>query len=416
MKKSLKFALVSALLISSAAQAQDKVTLTVAAFPSLDSAIKAIIPAWNKLHPNVTIKLQAQEYADHHNAMTTALATGQGLPDVMAIEIGYVGKFSEGQGLEDLNKAPYNAVQYKKLFTPFTIAQATSADGRYIAMPTDIGPGTFLYRKDVLDKAGVAPLAMTASWESYIAAGKKIKAKTGAFLINTASSINNVIIRTNLKPGEGIYFDKQNNLLVGPDNARFVRAFTLSKEVRDAGLDAKIGEWSNEWYDAFKKGTVATQFSGAWLTGALQNWMAPDTKGLWRVQNLPEKGFASWGGSFYAIPTKAVNKQWAWEFIKFMTMDKGSQVTAFKDNGAFPALLTAQRDPAFSEPVDFLGGQKARLLWRDAASKTQPIDVNKYDSVAEQILQTELTNVLEQGKDIKQALTDARAQIARRAR
>lgn len=415
MKKSLAFALVSALLLGSA-QAQEKVTLTVAAFPSLDSAIKAIIPAWNKKYPNVTIKLQAQEFADHHNAMTTALATGQGLPDVMAVEIGFVGKFAEGQGLEDLNKAPYNAAQYKKLFTPFTVAQATSADGRYIAMPTDIGPGTFYYRKDVLDKAGVNPLSMQTSWEAFIAAGKKIKAKTGASLINTAASINNVIIRTNLKPGEGIYFDKANNLLVGPDNARFVRAFTLSKQVRDAGLDAKIGEWSNEWYDAFKKGTVATQFSGAWLTGALQNWMAPDTKGLWRVQNLPERGFASWGGSFYAVPSRAANKQWAWEFIKFMTLDQNSQITAFKDNGAFPALLAAQKDKAFSEPVDFLGGQKARVLWRDAALKTQPIDVNKYDSVAEQILQTELTNVLEQGKDIKAALADARAQIARRAR
>ncbi|MBZ9750073.1 extracellular solute-binding protein [Deinococcus sp. HMF7620] len=415
MKKALVSALAAALLLGQA-NAQEKVTLTVAAFPSLDSAIKAIIPAWTKLHPNVTIKLQAQEFADHHNAMTTALATGQGLPDVMALEIGYVGKFAEGQGLEDLNKAPYSAVASKKLFTPFTIAQATSADGRFIAMPTDIGPGTFFFRKDVLDKAGVNPVNMQRSWESYIASGKTIKAKTGAYLVNTAASVYNVIIRTNLKSGEGIYFDKNNNLLVGPDNARFVRAMTLSKQVRDAGLDAKIGEWSNEWYDAFKKGTVATQFSGAWLQGALQNWMAPDTKGLWRVQNLPERGFASWGGSFYAIPSKAKNKTWAWEFIKFMTLNQQSQITAFRDNGAFPALLAAQKDKAFSEPVDFLGGQKARVIWRDAAAKTQPIDVNKYDSVADQIMQTELTNVLEQGKDIKQALADARVQILRRAR
>ncbi|MXV19396.1 ABC transporter substrate-binding protein [Deinococcus xianganensis] len=415
MKQTAAFALATALLLGTA-HAQEKVTLTVAAFPSLDSAIKAILPAWNKLHPNVTINLQAQQFADHHNAMTTALATGQGLPDVMAIEIGYVGKFAEGQGLENLNSAPYSAAQYKKLFTPFTIAQATSADGRFIAMPTDIGPGTFFYRKDVLDKAGVNPVNMQRSWESYIASGKTIKAKTGAYLVNTAASVYNLVIRTNLKTGEGIYFDKQNNLLVGPDNARFVRAMTLAKQVRDAGLDAKIGEWSNEWYDAFKKGTVATQFSGAWLQGALQNWMAPDTKGLWRVQNLPEKGFASWGGSFYAVPSKAKNKQWAWEFIKFMTLNQGSQITAFKDNGAFPALIAAQKDKAFSEPVAFLGGQKARVLWRDAAAKTQPIDVNKYDSIADQILQTELTNVLEQGKDVKQALADARAQIARRAR
>ncbi len=415
MRKIATFALITALLAGTA-HAQDKVTLTVAAFPSLDSAIKAIIPAWNKKYPNVTIKLQAQEFADHHNAMTTALATGQGLPDVMAVEIGYVGKFAEGRGLEDLSKAPYNAAAYKKLFTPFTVAQATSSDGRFIAMPTDIGPGTFFYRKDVLDKAGVKPEAMLKSWDDYIAAGKTIKAKTGAYLINTAQSVYGVVSRTNLKSGEGIYFDSKNNLLVGPDNARFLRAFTLSKQVRDAGLDAKIGEWSNEWYDAFKKGSVATQFSGAWLQGALQNWMAPDTKGLWRVQNLPENSFASWGGSFYAIPSAAKNKQWAWEFIKFMTLDKGSQLTAFTDNGAFPALLTAQNDAVFNQAVPFLGNQKARLLWRDAARKTQPIDVNKYDSVADQIVNTELTNVLEQGKDIKQALADARAQILRRAR
>jgi multiple sugar transport system substrate-binding protein len=415
MKKIALFALVSALLAGSAS-AQEKVTVTVAAFPSLDTSIKAVLPAWNKLHPNITIKLVAQEFADHHNAMTTALATGQGLPDVMALEIGYVGKFAEGKGLEDLNKAPYNATQYKKLFTPFTVAQATSSDKRFIAMPTDIGPGTLLYRKDVLDKAGVDPAQLNKSWESYLAAGKIIKAKTGASLINTAQSIYGVVSRTNLKPGEGIYFDSKNNLLVGPDNARFVRAFTLAKQVRAEGLDAKIGEWSNEWYDAFKQGTVASQFSGAWLTGALESWMAPDTKGLWRVENLPEGGYASWGGSFYAIPTAAKNKQWAWEFIKFMTMDKAQQLTAFTINGAFPALLTAQNDNLFSQGVSFLGNQKARVLWRDAARKTQPIDVNKYDSVADQIVNTELTNVLEQGKDIKQALTDARAQILRRAR
>ncbi|MFK7601669.1 ABC transporter substrate-binding protein [Deinococcus sp. SM5_A1] len=415
MKKIATFALVTALLASTA-HAQEKITLTVAAFPSLDIAIKAIIPAWNKKYPNVTIKLQAQEYADHHNAMTTALATGQGLPDVMAVEIGYVGKFAEGRGLEDLDKAPYNAGQYKKLFTPFTIAQATSSDKRFIAMPTDIGPGTLLYRKDVLDKAGVNPAELNKSWDSYIAAGKVIKAKTGASLINTAQSIYGVVSRTNLKAGEGVFFDSKNNLLVGPDNERFVRAFTLSKQVRDAGLDAKIGEWSNEWYDAFKKGTVASQFSGAWLTGALQGYMAPDTKGLWRVENLPEGGYASWGGSFYAIPTAAKNKAMAWEFIKFMTLNQGSQVKAFVDNGAFPALLTAQNDPIFSQGVPFLGEQKARALWRDAARKTQPIDVNKYDSVADQIVNTELTNVLEQGKDIKKALADARTQILRRAR
>jgi multiple sugar transport system substrate-binding protein len=402
--------------IVSISLAQDKKVITIAAFPSLDDAVKIALPGFKKLHPDWDIQLTALQYGDHHAALTTALATGQGLHDIEAVEIGFIGKFAEGGGLEDLSKAPYNADQYKKLFVDYTVAQATSSDGRFVGMPTDIGPGTFFYRKDILDKAGVKAEDMR-SWEGYIAAGKKIHAMDKSiFLINDAAGVARLVIRTNLKGTEGIYFDKSGKNLVGPENARFVRALTLAKQVREAGLDAKIGEWSNEWYDGFKNGTVATQFSGAWLLGHFMNWMAPNTKGLWRVQNLPGGGFASWGGSFYTIPTASKNKAEAWEFIKYMTLDRDTQLAAFKGNGAFPALKSAWNDNAFSEPVEFLGGQKARQLWKDTANKIPGIDVNKYDSVAETIFSTALGQVLDEGKDIKAALTEAKAEIEKRAR
>lgn len=390
-----------------------KTTLTVGVFPNLDDALKAQIPLFNKKYPNVEIKLVVQQYGDHHNALTTALATGQGLPDVAAIEIGFVGRFAEGQGFEDLNKAPYNAGQYKGLFTPYTVAQATAADGRFIAMPVDIGPGTFFYRVDVLQKAGVDPKNMM-TWPGYIAAGRKIKATTGAFLIADAADVAWINIFATTPANNSPYFDAQGKPVV--DSPRFVRAFELAKNIRTAGLDARIGAWSNEWYDAFKKGTVATQFSGAWLQGHLQNWMAPETKGLWRVQQLPEGMFASWGGSFYAIASTSKNKELAWEFIKFVTTNKDMQTLAFKTIGAFPALLAAQEDPAFDEPVEFLGGQKARLLWREAARKVKPLKANKYDRIANEIVSQALAQVLDEGKDIPTALAEAKQLIERRMR
>lgn len=390
-----------------------KTTLTVGVFPNLDDALKAQIPLFNKKYPNVEVKLVIQQYADHHNALTTALATGQGLPDVAAIEIGFVGRFAEGQGFEDLNKAPYNAEQYKKLFTPYTVAQASAADGRFIAMPVDIGPGTFFYRVDVLQKAGVDPKNMM-TWPGYIAAGRKIKATTGAFLIADAADVAWINIFATTPANNSPYFDAQGKVVV--DSPRFVRAFELAKNIRAAGLDARIGAWSNEWYDAFKKGTVATQFSGAWLQGHLQNWMAPETKGLWRVQQLPEGMYASWGGSFYAISSTSKNKTLAWEFIKFVTTTKEAQVAAFKAIGAFPALLAAQEDPSFEEPVEFLGGQKARLLWREAARKVRPLRANKYDRVANEIVSQALAQVLDEGKDIPTALAEAKRLIERRMR
>ncbi|RIH86741.1 putative arabinose-binding protein [Meiothermus luteus] len=390
-----------------------KTTLTVAVFPNLDDALKAQIPLFNKKFPDVEVKLVIQQYADHHNALTTALATGQGLPDVAAIEIGFVGRFAEGQGFEDLNKAPYNAGQYKRLFTPYTIAQATSADGRFIAMPTDIGPGTFFYRVDILQKAGVDPKSMM-TWPGYIAAGRKIKSATGAFLIADAADVAWINIFATTPANNSPYFDEKGNVVV--DSPRFVRAFELARNIRAAGLDARIGAWTNEWYDAFKKGTVATQFSGAWLQGHLQNWMAPETKGLWRVQQLPEGMYASWGGSFYGIPTASKNKALAWEFIRYVTTTEEAQIAAFKAIGAFPALLAAQNDPSFAEPVEFLGGQQARLLWRDAARRVKPLKANKYDRIANEILTAALSQVLDEGKDIPSALAEAKRLIERRMR
>lgn len=394
--------------------AQAETVLTVAAFPAVDKIVKSAIPAWKKLHPDVDIKVVSREYADHHNAMVTSLATGSGLPDVMAVELGFLGRFAEGHMLEDLSKPPFDGAQYKSRFVKYTIPLATNSAGELSAMPTDIGPGTLFYRNDLLQKAGVSEKDLTASWESYIESGKKIKAATGAYLLGTASDLQRIIVRTGLKDGEGVFFDKNNKVLV--DSPRFVRSFEVAKQVRDAKLDAKIGAWTNEWAEAFKRGTVATQMMGCWLGGHLQSFLAPNTKGMWRAANLPGGAYGFWGGTFYAIPKKGTHKAEAWEFIKFMTLSRDVQLAALKNENAFPALLDAQNDPFYEQPVDFFGGEKVRALWRDAVPHIPAIDVGKYDQVAEEVVATELDKVLEQGKDVKTALADAKALIERRAR
>lgn len=399
------------------AAAQTK-TITVSAFPDLDSVIKAALPGFKKLYPNITVKVNSLAYADHHTAMTTALSTGRGAGDVIAVDFGYIGRFAEGNGLVDLRAAPYNAGQYRSQFVAYTYPQAMAPDGRMVAMPTDIGPGSMFYRSDMLTKAGVKPAELNRSWESYIAAGRKVvAANPGSFLIPDAGQAAQIIIRTGLKSGEGLFFDRAGKVLVSPTNPRFVRAFTIAKQIRDAKLDARAGgAFSPEWTTAFQKGNLATEFSGAWLVGHMQNWLAKDFSGKWGAQNLPGNTFASWGGSFYAIPQQSQNKAEAWAFIKYLTTDRAQQVLAFKTTGAFPALKAASTDAVFTQGVPYLGGQKARVLWRDAAAKIQPIDVNRLDPIAEQIVNDALNTVLDGSKDIRTALTEAQTLITRRAR
>jgi multiple sugar transport system substrate-binding protein len=413
MKRCFRWAL--ALLVAAlAVTAKAETEIKVASFPSFDESTKAAIPLWEKKHPDIKIKLISLAFGDHHNAMITALASGSNLPDVMAVEISFIGRFAESGGLEDLGAAPYNGKPMLDKLLKFTRSQATSGLGILAAMPADVGPGTLFYRKDVMDKAGVTEADLIKSWDSYIDAGKKVKEKTGAYLLSNAQDIKDIYIRSNLKDGEGIYFDKSGKVLV--NSPRFKKAFELAKAARVAGIDAKVGTWSNEWAEGFKRGTIVTQASGAWLAGHLNNWLAPDTKGLWRASQLPAGAFATWGGSFYAIPKKAEHKKEAWEFIQFMCFDKEQQLNALKSLDAWPALIAAQDDPFLDQPMPFLGGQKARQLWKVAAAKAPGISVNKLDPVATDIVNAELEQVLEKDKAIDKALQDAQAQIERRIR
>lgn len=130
--------------------AQAQRALTVAAYPAVDEIAKAAMTQWKKKYPNVEVKVVSRAFADHHTAMTTALSTTSNLPDVMVVEFGYVARFAEGGGLEDLAATPYSIKSQQSRFVPFAFRQATAISGAVIAVPADIGPGTLLYRADIL--------------------------------------------------------------------------------------------------------------------------------------------------------------------------------------------------------------------------------------------------------------------------
>lgn len=395
--------------------AQGRRQLTVATFPLLDEILKAALPAWRRIHPNVDIQIVSRQYGDHHTAMTTALSTAVRLPDVMALESSYVGRFAQGGGLDDLAKEPYRIDRFRSRLVPYAYDQAINRRGAVVAMPADIGPGTLLYRSDLYAKAGLIEADFTASWDAFVEAGIKLKATTGAYLVSNAQTVKDIVIRTGLRPGEGLYFDQESRVLV--NSPRFVRAFELARKVRRNKLDARVGAWSNEWAEGFRRGTLASDLSGAWMAGQMANWVAPATKGLWRAAHLPERTFVGYGGSYYAIPRRATpeNKALAWELIQLLTLDRAQQFAAFKSQDAFPALLETFDDPFFADPLPFLGGQPARLLWRDAARKITATQVHKQTNFADEVIGTELDNVLDHGKDIGRALADAERLLLRRA-
>ena len=58
---------------------------------------------------------------------------------------------------------------------------------------------------------------------------------------------------------------------------------------------------------------------------------------------------------------------------------------------------SAQEDPFFDEPLPFLGGQRARLPWRDLARKIRAQAPHRQATFAQEVINGELDNVLAYG-------------------
>jgi multiple sugar transport system substrate-binding protein len=400
-------------LLAGAALAQT--TLTVGVFEPHQDNLERVLPQFYEQHPDVTVEIRTLGFGDHHDLLVTNFATGSGAPDVVVIEIGYIARFVAEGGLRDLSEAPFDADQYEDLFVDYAWAQGRTDDGRQIAMPTDIAPGTMLYRRDHLETTGWSIEDVAASIDSYIEWGRALQ-EHGVFLVANASTVADGLIRSDIPVGDGIYFDADGRPVLNSE--RFLEAARVAKTIRDEGLDAEVGAWSNEWFEGFRQGTTATEWSGAWLVGHLQNWMAPDTSGLWGASAVPGDTMVSWGGSFWAIPTQtpAEKLDAAWDLILFLTTNPETQLAAFRNIDAFPAMPVTYDDPMFDEEIEFLGGQQARMLWASIAERIPGVRTFPGHMIAEEIWSSALGEILNEGRDVQAALDEAQMLVERRVR
>ncbi|MDG3085688.1 extracellular solute-binding protein [Vibrio hannami] len=381
-------------------------------FPDFDSSLKVILPDFEK-ETGIKVDYLMNNHGDHHTKLTTNLATGSGAGDVIVVDVEKIGPFVASGGLVNLSQQ-YGADKYAERFAPYAWAQGKGGDGDVYGIPVDLGPGVMYYRTDILNKEGAKQADVIKDWDSYIEYGKQLK-EDNIYLIASAADAAQAIIYTTVPEGEGLFFDDEGNSVVTSE--RFVKAFEVAKQIRDNGLDARITSWTNEWYEGFKNGTFATQLSGAWLLGHLQNWIAPETSGKWGVSNLPDGIYGSWGGSFLSIPKQSEKQDEAWKLIEYMTTKREIQLKHFETIAAFPANKTTYDDKLFDEKMEFLGGQQARQLFAEVAKNIKPVQPGKGDHVARSIiLENALMEVLDEGKDIKTALKEAERLIKRRTR
>ncbi|MGQ9629009.1 MAG: ABC transporter substrate-binding protein [bacterium] len=402
-------AAVVALVLALGTGALAKVEVTLWGWPSADKAFEAMMAGFQEKYPDIKVKVEMMSWADTHNKLLSSLAAGAGAPDISMIEINFIDKFAAKGGLTNLLEPPFNAGKYESEFVAYKWKQATTPDGRLIALPWDIGPATLFYRRDIFEKSGlpsdpegVGKLLKT--WRDYIAVGKKItNPAKQVWMLDNASSIFMIYFsHKNL-------FDKDYNVAV--DNEKSLRILKYAQEARRSGIDARVGTWTPEWNAMFPGGNLATQICGCWFGGFLKTWLAPETGGKWGIVYIPEDPGQNWGGSFLAIPQQGRNKREAWAFVEYSMATARSQNEMFLAVDYFPAYIPAWKDPLYQESDPFFAGQKTRAMWIEVTKITPPMVTTPMDHQAETILGSHITTALDQNLDPKEALKKAAEEI-----
>lgn len=361
-------ALLATSMLTGPVAAQDEVTLDLWNFGAM--GLEDLITQYSEENPGVTVNFLSRGFDEHHEALLSALATGQ-VPDIAAVEVSYNSAFKANpQNFVDLRQ--YGAEDLAADFIDWRWAQGVAADGTVIGIPTDLGGIAMCYRADLFEAAGLPSsseevAALWPDWDSFIEVGKQYVANSGKKFIDAA---NGTVYNLIQNQGTDFYYADDGSLIY-ETNPQVKKAFDTSLAAVEAGISADIAQFSPEWNAGMANGDFAVLACPAWMMNYIQG-QAPDTAGKWNITNAPEKG-GNWGGTQLTIPAGSDAPEAAYAMIAWL-LSPENQLEVFRTKGNFPsvpALYETEDIQSFTN--DFFSGAPVGKIYADSALAVSPI-------------------------------------------
>ncbi|MEG1686449.1 MAG: sugar ABC transporter substrate-binding protein [Angelakisella sp.] len=349
-------------------------------------------------NPGVKITFEEMGTEQVYNKLTTSLASGTGLPDLVTIEGEQMGKFGGKfpdkfiDLTQDVNAAD---------FLPIKVAEAT-VGGKILAYPWDAAPCMMFYRKDMYDKAGVNA-ADIKTWDQFIEAGKKVQEKNpGVAMMPMATSRRDHIFRIMLMQQGQFYFDKDGKSCLNTPEA--IGAMEKVKKLLDSGVTMNETDWDN-YVTSIKEGKVASVPDGIWMAGTIKD-LSPEDSGKWAVMSMPQysettTGEASNGGSVLAIPASTKNVTTAKAFASFAMTDLDNLSYGLEKYALYPPYLPVYKLDIFNQADAYFGGQKVNAMFSDIGGRIPSVNYTQNFAEALETAKNAVAKVLLKGEDIK---------------
>ncbi|GAA1135702.1 extracellular solute-binding protein [Kribbella jejuensis] len=328
-----------------------------------------VIDAYQKDHPNVTIKGEYGEWSGYWDKLATTVAANDA-PDIIQMDEKYLREYADRGALLDLKKA--QGLDTSK-FEPDTLGAGEFDNGLY-GLNAGINSFAVVVNPAAFKTAGVPiPDDKTWTWDDFAKTAAEITSKTGGKITGTGTLGGNeaglnLWARQN---GESLW-TKDGKLGVSPEKTTDFFKYILKLRDEKAIPSAEaISQDMNASLDqsAFATGKLAMTFIWSNQLVAFSKATGQQLK-LLRVPSTDGKaadnGSYYKGSMFWSISSRSKHQKEAAEFVNYLANSPAAGNVLLAERGVPPntevrAEVTPKLQPADAATAKFIQDIKADL-------------------------------------------------------
>ena len=344
-------------------------------------AVAKLLPAFERSHPGVSVRVQQIPWSAAHEKLLTAFV-GDSMPDVFQVGTTWIPELAMLGALEPLDAyvADSKAVAPSEYFAG--VWDANQIDGALVALPWYVDTRLLFYRSDLLARAGVATAPRT--WAEWSAAMESLKQGAGADRHAIFVPLSEWEVPVVLALSQGAELLRDGDRYGNFQSDAFRTAFAFYLELFDRGFAARAGAGATaSVYRDFAEGWFTFYLSGPWNLGEFAARMPPALTDAWATAPLPgpdakRPGVSLAGGASLAIAKDSPRKQAAWQLVEWLA-DPARQVDFYRVSGDLPPRRSAWDEPPLA------GDARARAFRTQLESVRAVPKVPEWERIAAKI-------------------------------
>ncbi|MGI6081455.1 MAG: ABC transporter substrate-binding protein [Limnochordia bacterium] len=302
-----------------------------------------IVSEFNRTHPGIEVQ-PLHTPSGFENKLITMIAGGAP-PDVFCVEEEPYATFVKGGAFLDLTerfRRDLDERRYNQLSLRFL-----NVEGRYYALPWDLGIGIFFHNVSLLESVGLSMPPVDFTWDTFLENAKKMTrdldgdGRPDQWGFGVSTSFRSTSIYFIWGSGGDLMDDPVNPTRSTVTEPKALRGLQF---LQDLIFEHGVAPAPGQPQPSFVRGDLGMHRNGAWN---FVNFRSQISDFDWDVTFFPRHPEVPQSGGYLgpdniAISADSPYPDEAWEFVKFVVGPKGQQMIA-SGGRSVPALSEAMR-------------------------------------------------------------------------